>query len=153
MRLRYAKRGKLRFTSHRDLARAFDRALRRAGVPVAYSQGFSPHPKVSWAGAAPTGAASEAEYVEVQLVREVDPELLRSELDAALPHGLVVLEAVRAGPGSFAERIDASRWRIELPGVPRSSWRWLQARFSRRRRSRWSGSPRPGGAASTYGRR
>lgn len=118
MRLRYAKRGKLRFTSHRDLARAFERALRRAGVPVAYSQGFSPHPKLSWAGAAPTGAASEAEYVEIQLVREVDPELLRSELDAALPDGLAVLEAVRAGPGSLAERIDTSRWRIELPGVP-----------------------------------
>lgn len=118
MRLRYAKRGRLRFTSHRDLARAFERALRRAGVPMAYSQGFSPHPKVSWAGAAPTGAASEAEYVEIQLVREVEPELLRSELDAALPDGLVVLEAVRAGPGSLAERIDASRWRIELPGVP-----------------------------------
>lgn len=118
MRLRYAKRGKLRFTSHRDLARAFERALRRAGVPVAYSQGFSPHPKVSWAGAAPTGAASEAEYVEIQLIREVEPELLRSELDAALPDGLVVLEAVRAGLGSLAERIDASRWRIELAGVP-----------------------------------
>ncbi|HEY8373461.1 MAG TPA: TIGR03936 family radical SAM-associated protein [Pseudonocardiaceae bacterium] len=117
LRLRYAKRGRLRFTSHRDVARAFERALRRAGVPMAYSQGFSPHPKVSWVSAAPTGVASEAEYVEIQVVERVDPEVLRRELDAALPPGLDVLEVVEAGPGSLAERIDASLWRIELPGV------------------------------------
>ncbi|HEU0086433.1 MAG TPA: TIGR03936 family radical SAM-associated protein [Pseudonocardiaceae bacterium] len=117
LRLRYAKRGKLRFTSHRDVARAFERALRRAGVPMAYSQGYSPHPKVSWVGAAPTGAASEAEYVEIQLARWTDPEVVRAELDAALPDGLAVLEGVPAGPGRLAERIEASRWQIEIPAV------------------------------------
>jgi radical SAM-linked protein len=117
VRLRYAKRGKLRFTSHRDVARAFERALRRAGLPMAYSQGYSPHPKVSWVGAAPTGAASEAEYVEIQLVDHVDPEAVRADLDAALPDGLAVLEGVLAGPGGLAERIEASRWRIEVPGL------------------------------------
>ncbi len=115
VRLRYAKRGKLRFTSHRDVARAFERALRRAGLPMAYSQGYSPHPKVSWVGAAPTGVASEAEYVEIQLVDHVDPEVVCDELDAALPDGLAVLEGVLAGPGGLAERIEASRWRIEVP--------------------------------------
>jgi radical SAM-linked protein len=117
IRLRYAKRGRLRFASHRDVARAFERALRAAGVPMAYSQGFSPHPRVSWIGAAPTGTASEAEYVEIQLVRELDPKLVGRELNAALPEGLDVLEAVPGQGGSLAERIDASRWRIELPGV------------------------------------
>lgn len=121
VRMRYAKRGRLRFASHRDVARAFERALRAAGVPMAYSQGFSPHPKVSWIGAAPTGAASEAEYVEIQLVRRLDPQLVRRELDSALPQGLDVLEAVQAHGGSLAERIDASRWRIELPGVDRDT--------------------------------
>ncbi|MFL6166470.1 MAG: TIGR03936 family radical SAM-associated protein, partial [Ornithinibacter sp.] len=67
LRLRYTKRGRLRFTSHRDFQRAFERALRRAAVPMAYSAGFSPHPKVSYAGAAPTGTASEAEYLEIGL--------------------------------------------------------------------------------------
>jgi radical SAM-linked protein len=117
VRLRYAKRGKLRFTSHRDVARAFERALRRAGLPMAYSQGFNPHPKVSWVGAAPTGAASEAEYVEIQLVAPADPRLVRAELDAALPEGLAVLDGVLAGPGGLAERIEVSQWRIEVPGV------------------------------------
>ncbi|GAB3875562.1 hypothetical protein GCM10029964_020060 [Kibdelosporangium lantanae] len=85
LRLRYAKRGRLRFTSHRDIARAFERALRRSGAPMAFSQGFNPHPKISWIGAAPTGAASEAEYVEIQLVEVVEPAKLAAELDAAMP--------------------------------------------------------------------
>ncbi|MEI8261382.1 MAG: TIGR03936 family radical SAM-associated protein, partial [Actinomycetes bacterium] len=62
LRLRYAKRGRLRFSSHRDFQRALERALRRADIPMAYSAGFHPHPKVSYANAAPTGVASEAEY-------------------------------------------------------------------------------------------
>ncbi|HWR48582.1 MAG TPA: TIGR03936 family radical SAM-associated protein, partial [Pseudonocardiaceae bacterium] len=91
--------------------------LRRAGLPMAYSQGYSPHPKVSWVGAAPTGAASEAEYAEIQLVKHIDPQVVRAELDAALPDGLTVLEVVLAGPGGLAERIEASAWRIEVRGL------------------------------------
>jgi radical SAM-linked protein len=118
IRIRYAKRGPLRFTSHRDFARAFERALRRGAVPVAYSQGFTPHPKISYASAAPTGVASEAEYLEIGLQARVDPVALRAALDAALSPGLDVLAAVEAGNGgSLADRIEASRWRIELPGV------------------------------------
>ncbi|MDG4764808.1 TIGR03936 family radical SAM-associated protein [Solwaraspora sp. WMMD406] len=117
IRIRYAKRGPLRFTSHRDFARAFERALRRAGVPVAFSQGFTPHPKISYASAAPTGVASEAEYLEIGLQRAVDPGELRVALDAALSPGLDVLDAVVASGGSLADRIDASRWRVELPGI------------------------------------
>jgi radical SAM-linked protein len=117
VRIRYAKRGRLRFTSHRDFARAFERALRRAEVPMGYSAGFSPHPKISYVGAAPTGVASEAEYLEIGLSRELDIEALRAAIDAALPDGLDIVEAVPAGPGSLADRMQASVWRIELPGV------------------------------------
>jgi radical SAM-linked protein len=117
VRIRYAKRGRMRFTSHRDFARAFERAVARAGVPVAYSSGFSPHPRISYASAAPTTAASEAEYLEIGLREPVDPRELARVLDAALPPGLDVVEAVPAHGGSLAERIDAARWRIELPGV------------------------------------
>jgi len=117
LRLRYAKRGRLRFTSHRDFARAFERALRRAAVPMAYSAGFSPHPRISYLGASPTGVASEAEYVEIALARAVRPAELRASLDASLPPGLDVLEVVEATGGSLADRIDASAWTVELPGV------------------------------------
>jgi radical SAM-linked protein len=117
LRIRYAKRGRLRFTSHRDFARAFERALRRAAIPMAYSAGFSPHPKVSYAGAAPTGVASEAEYLEIALAEQREPDDVRAALDSALPPGLDVLEVVEAVPPPLADRIEASHWRIELPEV------------------------------------
>ncbi|MGN6331708.1 MAG: TIGR03936 family radical SAM-associated protein [Motilibacteraceae bacterium] len=117
LRLRYTKRGRLRFSSHRDFQRAFERALRRAGVPMAYSAGFTPHPKVSYAGAAPTGTASEAEYLELSVTQRVDPERLRAALDAALPPGMDVVECVEAPPGALADRLVASEWEVRLPGV------------------------------------
>jgi radical SAM-linked protein len=117
LRLRYAKRGRLRFASHRDFQRALERALRRADVPVAFSAGFSPHPKISYANAAPTGAASEAEYVEVAVTRSCDPLQVRSAVDAALPPGLDVVEVVEAHAAAFADRLEASVWELRLPGV------------------------------------
>jgi radical SAM-linked protein len=118
VRLRYAKRGRLRFTSHRDIARAFERALRRAQVPMAYSAGFSPHPKISWVGAAPTGVASEAEYVEIGLAEHRDLVELARALDVSLPDGIDIVEAVDAPVGtSLPDRIEASRWGIRLPGI------------------------------------
>ncbi|HEV2088157.1 MAG TPA: TIGR03936 family radical SAM-associated protein [Cryptosporangiaceae bacterium] len=115
--MRYAKRGRLRFTSHRDFARAFERALRRAEVPMGFSAGFSPHPKISYVNAAPTGVASEAEYLEIGLAAEADPDQVRNALDAALPPGLDIIEVVVAGTGSLADQMQASHWRVELPGV------------------------------------
>lgn len=115
LRIRYAKRGRLRFTSHRDIQRAFERALRRAAVPMAYSAGFSPHPKISWAGAAPTGTASEAEYVEIAVASLVAPEELREALDAALPPDLDILEIIEAATPSLTDQLEASVWQIELP--------------------------------------
>lgn len=117
LRVRYAKRGRLRFTSHRDISRAVERAVRRAGVPVAYSAGFSPHPKISYAGAAPTGVASEAEYLELGVTTPCDPERIRADLDASLPPGIDVLEVVEASSGALADRLEASVWEVRLPGA------------------------------------
>src|SRR6266540_3056442 len=117
LRIRYAKRGRLRFTSHRDIQRAFERALRRAHIPIAYSAGFSPHPKVSYAGAAPTGVASEAEYLEIAVTERCEPSFVRDVLDRALPVGLDVVEVVAAGPGGLADRLEASVWEVRLDGV------------------------------------
>ena len=121
LRLKYAKRGRLRFTSHRDFSRAFERALRRAQVPIAFSSGFSPHPRVSYANATPTGIASEAEYLEIALNELVDPDEIRVSLDAALPIGLDLIEVVEARTPDFAARLEASLWQLVLPGVPREA--------------------------------
>ena len=117
LRIRYAKRGRLRFTSHRDFSRAFERALVRARLPVAYSSGFNPHPRISYANAAPTGAASEAEYLELGLARTLDPACVRTDLDEALPDGLDILDVVESTGGSLADRLEASVWRITVPGL------------------------------------
>ena len=117
LRIRYAKRGRLRFSSHRDFQRAFERALRRSAVPMAYSAGFSPHPKVSYAGAAPTGVASEAEYLEIGVAGRCDPARLREALDQSLPEGLDVVEVVEARTASLPERLEASVWELRLQAV------------------------------------
>jgi radical SAM-linked protein len=115
LRVRYAKRGRLRFTSHRDFSRALERAIVRARLPVAYSSGFNPHPRISYAGAAPTGAASEAEYLEIGLAEERDPDTVHRDLDQALPDGLDVVDVVVSAGGSLPDRLEASMWRITVP--------------------------------------
>jgi radical SAM-linked protein len=125
LRVRYAKRGRLRFTSHRDAARAVERAIRRAGIPVAFSAGFSPHPKISYAGAVATGVASEAEYLEIGLTGPVSPDRVRADLDAALPTGLDIVDVVELGTDAehgvrkqtLLDQLEASLWRIRLDGV------------------------------------
>ncbi|GAA2216393.1 TIGR03936 family radical SAM-associated protein [Nonomuraea monospora] len=119
LRVRYAKRGRLRFTSHRDISRAVERAVRRAGIPVAYSAGFSPHPKISYAGAAPTGVASEAEYLEIGVTTPCDPAQVKQSLDESLPSGLDVLDVVEAGQGGLADRLEVSDWEVRLSGADR----------------------------------
>lgn len=123
LRIRYAKRGRLRFTSHRDFQRALERALRRAEIPMAFSSGFSPHPRISYANAAPTGVASEAEYVEIGVVERCDPLTVRQKLDAALPPGLDIVDVVEALTPDFVLRLEASRWTIRLEGVDETDLR------------------------------
>ena len=73
VRFRFTKTGKIRFTSHRDVARMWERALRRARLPVAYTEGCSPRPKLSFGLALPTGCESNAEYLDVALREPVAP--------------------------------------------------------------------------------
>ena len=67
MRFRFTKTGKIRFTSHRDVARMWERAIRRSRLPMAFSQGFNPHPLLSFGLALPTGCESNGEYLDARL--------------------------------------------------------------------------------------
>ena len=108
----------MRFASHRDVARAFERGVRRAGVPIAYSAGFTPHPKISYAGGAPTGVASEAEYLSLGLSSRSDAETVREQLNAALPDGIEVIDVTEDAGGLQASLLTASEWHVVLPGLP-----------------------------------
>jgi radical SAM-linked protein len=108
----------MRFASHLDVARAFERGVRRAGLPIAYSTGFTPHPKISYAGGAPTGVASEAEYLSLTLTSRTEADSVRGRLNAALPDGIDVIAVAEDSGGLPASRLTASEWQIALPGLP-----------------------------------
>jgi radical SAM-linked protein len=113
--VRYAKRGKMRFASHRDVARVFERGVRRAGLPIAYSAGFTPHPRISYVGGAPTGVASEAEYLSLGLTSRQAAAQVRERLNATLPDGIEVIDVM--DDAQRQEALEASQWRVVLPGV------------------------------------
>lgn len=120
IRLRFSKVGKVRWTSHRDVARMWERAFRRAELRLAYTEGFSPRPKVSFGLALPTGGESVAEYLDIELAdgEHLDVASLPSRLSPALPVGIdVQAAAVVDEKGSLQEIVTSCRWEIEAAGV------------------------------------
>ncbi len=125
MRLRicFDKHGKVRFTSHRDVARIWERALRRASLPVAYSQGFSPRPKLSFGLALSTGYESDAEYLDVDLdpdrIAAIDLDTLPAVLSKHLPLGMSVLDLVTVDRRalSLQQAVTSCTWRIDVSDI------------------------------------
>lgn len=93
IKIKYTKGEEVKFISHRDLMRVFQRAIRRAEIPIAYSQGFNPHMKISWGQALKVGKASENEFAELHLERFVRPREIMEKLNPKLPKGIEILEA------------------------------------------------------------
>jgi len=116
--VRYGKLGPMRFCSHRDFARCFERALLRAKIPMAYSSGFNPHQRISYVNPAPTGAESKAEYLVIGLREICDPSFVRTCLNAAMPEGLPILDVTEAGDQHF----DASLWEVRLSDVDQAAF-------------------------------
>ena len=126
--VQYGKTGPGRFASHRDFARVFERALRRAGLPMAYSSGFSPHPRVSYVNPAATGAASQAEYLVIGLAQAQEPATVLAELAAVMPAGFPLFEV---SPLTGDVRFEASRWQLAWPGAEPAELASAIARFGR----------------------
>ncbi|HEY3844152.1 MAG TPA: TIGR03936 family radical SAM-associated protein [Acidimicrobiales bacterium] len=123
VRFRFTKTGKIRFTSHRDVARMWERALRRSGVPVALSQGFSPHPLLSFGLALPTGCESLGEYLDARLdeAQFEDSAVpgLPDLLSDLLPVGMEVqaAAAISMAEGSLQQEVASCDWELEVLGV------------------------------------
>ncbi|MCD9622645.1 TIGR03936 family radical SAM-associated protein [Rhabdothermincola salaria] len=121
IRVRFTKHGKVRFTSHRDVARLWERALRRAELPVATSEGFTPRPKLHFGLALSTGHQSEGEYLDIDLLEpeahDVDLDALPARLSPLLPPGLEVQVAavVDRADDSLQKAVTSCSWRIEVP--------------------------------------
>ncbi len=123
LRVRFEKHGKVRFTSHRDVARIWERAIRRAQLPVAYSEGFNPRVKVSFGLALSTGHESDAEYLDIELDSEradgVDLDTLPRQLTDLLPVGITataVAPVDRRTP-SLQQAVTSCTWRIDVTDV------------------------------------
>jgi radical SAM-linked protein len=119
IRVRFSKVGKVRFTSHRDVARMWERALRRASMRVQYTEGFSPRPKLHFGLALSNGHESLAEYLDIDLVDDVDTASLPERLTPMLPIGLEVAAAApieRSAPSLQADVV-ACTWRFDLRSV------------------------------------
>ena len=119
IRARFTKIGRVRWTSHRDVARRWERALRRGRVPVAYTAGFTPRPQLSFGLALPTGCESVAEYLDIALDEPVAPAELAREVGALLPDGVDVVAAgvLEPGTNSLQEDVSSCLWEIHVPGV------------------------------------
>ncbi len=116
VRLQYTKLGKVRWISHRDVARALERAFRVVQLPLAFSEGFSPRPKVSFGLALSTGHESDAEYVDLVLAEPVDLDDLPRQLTAALPAGIAVVGAVTLADRvpALQEAVTCVQWRVDV---------------------------------------
>ncbi len=96
-RLRFSKEKNLKFLSHLELIRTMERAFRRAQLPLVYSEGFHPHPKLSFGPALAVGISSNDEYLDFQLFHDIDPEKIKISLNQSLPEGIRAIAIARFG--------------------------------------------------------
>jgi len=116
LRVTFARGEKLKYLSHLDLMRLWGRALRRAGIPLVYSSGFSPHPKLSLAAPLPIGVTSEAELMDLFLSRRLSPYLFMKAVSPQLPQGIEVLATQEVGLRlpSAQSQVRFAEYRVEV---------------------------------------
>jgi radical SAM-linked protein len=121
LRVRFQKLGKVRWISHRDIARCVERAVGRGELPPAQNHGVYPPPRISFGLALPTGAESLAEYLDIDFAsNEIDVDAVGSALSAGLPVGIDITATapLAVGADSLQEAVVASRWEIGVFGAP-----------------------------------
>lgn len=114
LRVKYSKTGRMAFLGHLEMLRFWQRALRRAGLPVAMSRGFNPHPRLAFGPALALGIESLAEYLDVELAADWEPDRVREELQAQLPPGLEILlvQTIPDGAPALTAVIDVAAYRV-----------------------------------------
>jgi radical SAM-linked protein len=116
LRFRFSKSGSLALLSHLDLVRLMERALRRSGIPVSFTGGFHPLPRVQFALALPLGAEADGEWMDVELAEWQDPTWVRQRLQAQLPaeFALAAVKEVPVSGPSLSQELEAATWWLEL---------------------------------------
>jgi radical SAM family uncharacterized protein/radical SAM-linked protein len=116
LRFRFSKTGSLALLSHLDLVRLMERALRRSGLPVSFTGGFHPLPRVQFALALPLGAEADGEWMDLEYTQPIDPTEALQRLQAQLPAGFALLqvEAVEVSAPSLSQELMAAHWQLQL---------------------------------------
>ena len=116
--IRFEKTGKIRYISHLDLMRLFQRAFKRSEIALNYSKGFNPHPKMSFAQPLSLGFMSVGEYLEFETIDSFDCEILTEKLNAMLPHGVTIIKCRSLQPGkkTVGSTVDWARYEIIFKG-------------------------------------
>lgn len=116
IRSRFYKKEDMIFISHLDLIRVFERTMRRANIPMAYTQGFNPHPIMSFATALGVGVSSDAEYIDIRLDQKISLEVFMDRLNQALPQGLKIIRSqyIDKDEKSLMAIVDASIYLVEI---------------------------------------
>ncbi|HIV80844.1 MAG TPA: TIGR03936 family radical SAM-associated protein [Candidatus Avanaerovorax faecigallinarum] len=115
--MEFSKTGMIRYTSHLDMLRLFKRTLRKTGVPLAYSQGFNPHPKLGFAQPLSLGYEAKSDYIEFETVTPVDTSELLTKTATAMPEGITVLRCVPVldNVKSLAAMVVSAEYTIKVP--------------------------------------
>ncbi len=92
LRIRFSREEEIKFISHLDIMRLWQRAFNRAGIPIAYSEGFNPHPRISLAAPLALGITSEAELMDIVITRQVSPHWFSANMNQTLPSGIKILQ-------------------------------------------------------------
>ena len=119
-RIIFGKTEAMRFTGHLDLHRTWERTFRRAGLPLAYSEGFNPHPKINIGAALPLGCLSRGDLIDAWLERELEPDEVAASLRGAAPPGIEIEAVTRLETTEpvLQGRIEASVYEVTLEGFP-----------------------------------
>jgi radical SAM-linked protein len=139
LRVTFARGEEMKYITHLDLMRFWERALRRAGLPVAYSEGFTPHPQISLAAPLPVGTTSDAELMDVFLSERVAPKDFLARAAAQLPAGVRLIAAHEVGPGLPAVQADvrAAEYEVDVPGIAPDDAARAARRFLEQERVPW----------------
>jgi radical SAM-linked protein len=116
VRLKFTKGNEVKYISHLDLMRVFQRAIRRTGVPIAYSSGFNPHQELSFGAPLSLGVTSEAEYVDIKLAKAMDVEEIKNRMNSSLPEGIRILGGIKLpeNPKSAMSVVTNARYKIRM---------------------------------------
>ncbi len=131
IRFRFSRDKSLHYIAHLDMLRLFERAVRRSALPVAHTHGFNPRMKLVFGLPMSIGLSSEAEYADIELERPVPADVFVRTLNAHMPPGMEILEAVSlAGSDNVMGRVAAARYRIAFTAGPETTCRQMEALFA-----------------------